>query len=78
MSTRFTVTVRCDEQSSPFCLRERAETHDRIEAFDQLTVHLLQEGWDWDGPQRGHGPTHDVCPACLEEKTVAENPDRAE
>ncbi len=80
MTTRFTVTVRCDERAAPDCLRERVETHATVQLFQWLAVRLLQEGWDWDGPDRELGGTHDVCPACVdyaEEQRVAQNPDRA-
>lgn len=64
MSTKFSVTIRCDERTAPDCLKERVETADAIDGFEWIAARLLQEGWDWDLRPRRAGHTHDVCPAC--------------
>jgi hypothetical protein len=72
VTTRFTVTIRCDERSSPDCVGERVETHDALDGFELIAMRLLQEGWDWDIRPRRDGRTHDVCPTCgdLNEKAL--------
>ena len=64
MSTRFTVTIRCDVRRAPDCVGERVETRDAVDGFEGIAMRLLQEGWDWDLRPRRDGQTHDVCPAC--------------
>jgi hypothetical protein len=66
VSTRFTVTIRCDARLAPDCAGERTETRDTTDGFEGIAVRLLQEGWDWDLRPRRAGHTHDVCPACAE------------
>jgi hypothetical protein len=77
MTTRLTVTIRCDEGTSRDCVRERVETHEAIDGFELIAMRLLQEGWDWDLRRRAGGRSHDVCPMCAELEASAPGADPA-
>lgn len=67
MTTRFTVTIRCDDARSPHCVGKRTETRSSLDGFEGIAMRLLQEGWDWDITRRDEwGHSHDACPACVE------------
>lgn len=81
MSTRFTLTVLCDDGRSPDCLRRVERTTEHPRDFDHYGTELFQQGWLRGFRQTDPSPSaisdtlvsDDVCPACAEL-----NPDLAE
>ncbi|HEX2326712.1 MAG TPA: hypothetical protein VHQ00_15045 [Chloroflexota bacterium] len=79
MSTRFTVTISCDDARSPECVGTHSETRLSLGGFEGIAVRLLQVGWDWDLNRRDEwGHSHDACPACVEWAQAHARPSRSE
>jgi hypothetical protein len=72
MSTRYTITITCDEGTSRDCLREVSASRASPRDFDFYATELFQQGWIRGFRQTNPAPdatsdtleTYDVCPAC--------------
>ncbi len=66
MATRYTVTIRCDERTSPDCQERFVRTSDELRATDRMRQEALDAGWflGYRMAPDGGATTYDVCPAC--------------